>query len=959
MKKLRFIVILFLITALTILSAACEGGTLATPVGFQLDENDILTWESVQDARNYAIEIKNVSGGHSKDDATRLPRYSLMTLEEGDYEIRVRAVGGEDYNVYSPWSAVLQFHKDPTTGMQFSLINNATEYEITRVGTAEGDVVIGDLYRNKPITRIGSNAFRSNAAVTSVTFGSNIREVADTAFFNCGSIERVVMTDAVTTLGVSAFQGCRALKDVTLSENITQIPGKAFAYCRSLEKIELGSKVETIGESAFSNCEALTDINIPDSVTQIDEYAFTADVSLANVELGSGVSRIGQHAFDGLEKLTSLSFKREGKLTIDNYAFANCTSLERVTLPEGLEVVPQALFYNCEKLNDVTIPGSVKEVMEFAFLGTECYNEQTEGGNGFIYVGNWLVNVLTETKAALQFLTPDMFREGTIGIADSAFTGTTSGGTAVTGCPILEQVELPASIKYVGDTAFYASPALNKFISPEGGVETVGAYALAYSPVLSNVQFGRGLKKIGNGAFYGCSMLNNNIYFPDALIPDTVEKIGTSAFGATGLWNSPDEYGVIYAGNWVVGSTEDCSGLIELRSEVQGIGNYAFMNRTNLETVTGLNRADHIGAGAFYGCAALGQISLSRNLREIEDYTFLQCASLFSVSFPTRLSSIGNFAFYGCERLNAIDLSPAAVEKIGNYAFYGCYNVKSLNLGEAVTQIGSAAFYKCAQVTELEIPASVTRIGSFAFGKCNYLQKVNFHEGLEQIGNYAFLNTRIYNIDLPDSLTYIGDFAFYKNVKTRTIHFGANLQHIGRYAFYGMSRVQQIFLPASVTYIGDFAFKGCSSLSSVILTNNVEYIGEHAFYGCRSLTFYGTSENEDGAGRWSTSWNSSARPVIWSSVLSDDGTYVVSIQTGAVSDPFVLFGKISAPVREGYEFIGWAESPDAEYPEYAAWELKDLPAGRTLYAVWAESQAEPDPEPDIIDPPPGYNPNMA
>ena len=51
-------------------------------------------------------------------------------------------------------------------------------------------------------------------------------------------------------------------------------------------------------------------------------------------------------------------------------------------------------------------------------------------------------------------------------------------------------------------------------------------------------------------------------------------------------------------------------------------------------------------------------------------------------------------------------------------------------------------------------------------------------------------------------------------------------------------------------------------------------------------------------------------------------------------------GGVSAPVRAGYVFVGWATDGAADEPAYTKDELTKAPAGTTLYAVWKVAEAE-------------------
>ena len=84
---------------------------------------------------------------------------------------------------------------------------------------------------------------------------------------------------------------------------------------------------------------------------------------------------------------------------------------------------------------------------------------------------------------------------------------------------------------------------------------------------------------------------------------------------------------------------------------------------------------------------------------------------------------------------------------------------------------------------------------------------------------------------------------------------------IGAFAFNGCSGLTSLTIPHSVISIGDRAFKDCNSLTSITIPDSVISIGDKAFRGCSSLTIYAEAAAKPSG--WSSSWNSSNRPVVW------------------------------------------------------------------------------------------------
>lgn len=66
------------------------------------------------------------------------------------------------------------------------------------------------------------------------------------------------------------------------------------------------------------------------------------------------VTSIGENAFAYCTNLTNIDIP-ETTTIIGHGAFANCTSLSEILLPESVEAIGQKAFYNCEKLDTILI----------------------------------------------------------------------------------------------------------------------------------------------------------------------------------------------------------------------------------------------------------------------------------------------------------------------------------------------------------------------------------------------------------------------------------------------------------------------------------------------------------------------------------------------------------------------------------------------------------------------------
>lgn len=99
-------------------------------------------------------------------------------------------------------------------------------------------------------------------------------------------------------------------------------------------------------------------------ITDCDESATEAEIP-AEIE-GLPVTVIDNGAFAYCSDLINVTIP-EGITSIGGYAFFRCTSLTSVTIPNGVTVIGGNAFNGCINLSDITIPECVTEIIDFAF----------------------------------------------------------------------------------------------------------------------------------------------------------------------------------------------------------------------------------------------------------------------------------------------------------------------------------------------------------------------------------------------------------------------------------------------------------------------------------------------------------------------------------------------------------------------------------------------------------------
>jgi hypothetical protein len=382
-------------------------------------------------------------------------------------------------NLFQIWLLGVMFLMPSAVRAQFTFTTNNNAITITgSTGSGlTGALIIPDTLNGYPVTSVGSQAFEFDHLLTSISFGSNLTNIGNAAFFATG-LTNLTIPNSVVSIGQEAFADCTSLTNVTIGANLTFIDDEIFQDCTGLASVSIPHGVTYIGNSAFLDCTNLRGIMLPDTVTSIGNAAFYNCLSLTNVVIPDQVYYIG------------------------NQTFAYCLALTNLVLDANLTTLGGAAFKFCQNLRNLRIPQSLTKIGVSAFMDCTNLDLTIDAGNPvYTVLSGALIDKSQNTLLEYSAGKPGGYEipVGIVNIALSAFQD----------CALLTDVTIPNS------------------------VTNIGVFAFTDCLSLTNVTIGNQVTTIGSAAFYNCQNLAT-VSFTDNAPADSTDGTVFGMFSTSG-----------------------------------------------------------------------------------------------------------------------------------------------------------------------------------------------------------------------------------------------------------------------------------------------------------------------------------------------------------------------------------------------------------------------------------------
>lgn len=485
---------------------------------------------------------------------------------------------------------------------------------------------------------LNSNKISLNEDIISIyLFANDCKEVSKN-IKNTEYVRSIDIDTGIEVLDENCFNKSINLRNIILPKTLKEIQDFALYECHHLQNLSLPDNITNLGESFIEDCFNLVKVSLPSKLKTIGQYAFEDDTSLAYINFKNACVTLQDGLFKGCMSLTSvaeLNFSlslesipkqlflecinlKEADLSkflnlqsIGNYAFARCSALESITLPNSLKELGMLVFYQCDNLKEVVF-NSLPKISSLAFeelnhevkiivnLNGKTLEKTVNSNSKFInfmaslkceftedeFINDFVFEKKEDNSYILDYCFAEEIKEFRVAdFSDIAISSCNIG--ALGNQELLNDVYFDENMISLSEWLFEDCYSLYTVNLEKTKIEVLNKHIFENCHCLKEVLLPNTLKEIEEYAFENCFELNrltfaNKIVVSNVLyIPSQIERIGEFAFHNVGGFK-----------------------LIEIQSTNISIASFAFANMSNLYEIRMPEGFDinNIETGAFANC---------------------------------------------------------------------------------------------------------------------------------------------------------------------------------------------------------------------------------------------------------------------------------------------------------------------------------------------------------------------
>ncbi len=210
----------------------------------------------------------------------------------------------------------------------------------------------GELSLPSTLKFIEKGAFAWTSFHGNLVIPEGVTFIGPRAFERVSFTGELVLPEKIETIGASAFGSCKFSGSLVVPQGIKRIERFTFHGCFN-GTLTIPEGVEEIGDKAFLECGFRGELALPSTLRSIEENAFAGNLFSAIV-FNDNLSFMGNDAFRGCSRLSGTLTLPKNLTDISAYAFAECSLLDEIVIPQNVKKIRGGAFKSCYNLSSIT-----------------------------------------------------------------------------------------------------------------------------------------------------------------------------------------------------------------------------------------------------------------------------------------------------------------------------------------------------------------------------------------------------------------------------------------------------------------------------------------------------------------------------------------------------------------------------------------------------------------------------
>lgn len=472
-------------------------------------------------------------------------------------------------------------------------------------------------------------------------------------------------------------------------------------------------------------------------------------------------------------------------------AFAKCKTLEKITLPQSLEIIEKGAFENCSNLQEIVLPPQIKVIESSTFANCTSLRK--------VIFSKKLEKIYENAFFKCKNLTEIIWNKNIKIIDQMSFAY----------CENIVKLQIPTSVSLIANKSFYRCTNLEfvEFSNPNVMFDIlIETNAISYNEKMRNIpekvvkSFSKSEKE--RYLLKQLSTWNELSLFEKEIFSNA--------------WNNNDKYFIDLV--FLKSTTTEISIYFKegFHLDLVLLDNYLELYIEQKNTTTTAILLEYKNNNF-----SQEKIDIHESEKELVEMGF-QLPSLEQFQKKWEIKEYSDYiTILGYKGKNKFEVIPESIDT-GKPILYVAYNIIS-------------AFADCNNATNGNNPLLYTNFTQQTPDEFAPLERVSLPNGDEILLTQNFRKSNIKEISFPPNIRIVTYGILYNFEHIEKVVLPDYIEIILRDAFSFCKSLKEINLPLELTTIKEAGFHHCESLENIVFPDKLKSISSYAFQDCHSL----------------------------------------------------------------------------------------------------------------------------